>query len=185
MTRRTIAPITVEASPMKRSWPSDNSVSRRNASRHVCGARSGRRPSRTSTNAHAARKVSGTSRASPALVPVLLCAGTRRGLANAGLLQVLEEFRVRIEHHQVVLVVERRLVRLEAAIEGIELGILSIRGSVDPRRLGITFALDLLCLAVRIGQDNLALPVRVRTDLLRLRRALRAQLVRHALALRF
>src|SRR5215831_325435 len=112
------APIAIEMRPTKRSWPSVSWVRRRKASRHVAGATSGSTPSSRRTNPHAARNVSGTTRSPSARS--LLRAGARCALAAAGLLQVLEELRVRIEHHQVVLVAERRLVGLEAAIEGVE-----------------------------------------------------------------
>src|SRR2546428_1297354 len=173
--------MTMEINPMKRSCPSERSVSRRNASRQARGAISGSNPSSTSTSAHAARSVPGT--ASP--VRSLLAAGTWRALgAGAGLLEILEELGARIEHHDVALVPERRLVRLETAVEGIELGILTVRGGIDRRRLGVSVALGLLRLLVGVGQDHFALPIRVGTDLLRLGRALRAQLVGDALALR-
>src|SRR6266568_9009592 len=170
----------IEISPMKRSCPSLNSVSRRNASRQVPGATNGSNPSRTSTSAHAARNVSGTARSVGAR---LLGAGTGRALAAAGLLQVLEELGVRVEHHQVALAAERRLVGLEAAVEGVELGILPIRSGIDRRRLGVAVALGLLRRPVRVGEDHLTLPIGVGADLLRLRRALRAQFVGDALAL--
>ena len=53
--------MTMEIRPMKRSCPSERSVSRLNASRQARGATSGRNPSSTSTSAHAARNVSGTA----------------------------------------------------------------------------------------------------------------------------
>src|SRR6266705_5263269 len=172
----------IEISPMKRSCPSLNSVSRWNASRQVPGATNGSSPSSTSTNAHAARNVSGTARSPTSR---LLCAGTRRALAATGLLQVLEELGVRIEHHRVALAAERSLVGLEAAVEGVELGILPICGGIDRRRLGVAGSLGLLRRPVSVGEDHLTLPIGVGADLLRLRRALRAQFVGDALALGF
>src|SRR5438034_3742218 len=174
--------MTMEINPMNRSCPSERSVSRRNASRQARGAISGSNPSSTSTSAHAARNVSGT--ASP--VRSLLAAGTWRALgAAAGLLEILEELGARIEHHDVALVPERRLVRLETAVEGVELRILSVRGGVDRRGLRVAVALRLLRLLVGIGQNHFALPIRIGADLLGLGRALRAQLVGDALALGF
>src|SRR6266567_5591726 len=171
----------IEVSPMKRSCPSLSSVSRRNASRQVPGATNGSSPSSTSTSAHAARNVSGTARSPTSR---LLCAGTRRAFAATGLLQVLEELGVRIEHHQVALAPERRLVGLEAAVERIELGILPICGGIDRRRLGVAVALGLLRRPVRVGKDHLTLPIGVGADLLGIRGARRAQLGRDSLALR-
>src|SRR5437867_6328447 len=172
--------MTMEIKPMKRSCPSERSVSRRNASRQARGAISGSNPSSTSTSAHAARNVSGT--ASP--VRSLLAAGTWRALgAAAGLLEILEELGARIEHHDVALVPERRLVRLETAVEGVELGILPVRGGVDRRGLRIPVTLGLLRLLVGVGQNHFALAVGIGADLLGLGPALRTQLVGDALAL--
>src|SRR5579862_768474 len=104
------------------------------------GAANGSRPSRISSSASAVQSESGTqSPRSPGR-------RARRRLACSRVLEVLEEFGARIEHHQVALVAKRRLVRLEAAVERIKLGILGVRLRVDRRCLRIARALDLLCL---------------------------------------
>src|SRR5215831_5760961 len=195
-----MAPMATQSRPTKRSWPSESSVRRRNASRQACGARSGRSPSSTSTSAQAARKDCGTISSlanrwwtlrGPRLLcisprwPGLLRARPRRALAAAGLPQVLEELGARIEHHDVAPAPERGLVGLEAPVERVELGILSIGGRVDCRGFRVPVALGLLSLLVGVGQDDLALPVGVGADLLRFGRAHGAQLVGDPLALRF
>src|SRR5271170_7282316 len=154
---------------MKRSCPSLKSIRWRKALRQTAGAISGSRPSSTSTNAHAAQNASGIpSLLRPGCWRLLARAGMRRGLGGGGLLQILEEFGARIEHHQVALVPERRLVGLETAVEGVELRILAVGSGVDRRRLRVAVALGLLRLAVGGGQDHFALPIGVGANLLRL-----------------
>ena len=167
---------------MKRSCPSDSSVTRRKVSRQTRGASNGS----SLEHQHQRARRPGTIPAQriPRVACVTSTAAGRRPAA-ARLLQVLEEFRARVEHHHVALVLERRLVRFEAAIERVELGVLPERRGVDRRRLGVAFALDLLRLPVGFGEDDLALAIGVGADLLRLGAALRAQLVGDALALRF
>src|SRR4051812_49432874 len=88
-----------------------------------------------------------------------------------------KEVRRRVHHDHVRLVAEARTVRLEAAIEDGELGVLAERGREQCRRLGVTVALDLLRLAICLGEDHFALTIGVGTDLLALGRTGRAQLV--------
>src|SRR6266496_1859737 len=102
------------------------------------------------------------------------------GPAAARLLQVLEEIGARVEHHDIVLVLERRLVRLQAAIKRVELGILSIRAGVDRRSFGVAFALGFLRLLVGVGEYDLALAIGIGADFFRLGAAQRAKLVRDA-----
>src|SRR5215467_9816913 len=165
MTIRTPMPMASETSPMNRSCPSESSVSRRNASRQARGATSGSSPASTSTRPHAARNESGTARL--ALDESLLGTRPRRALGFARLLQIPEELGVRVEDQHVSLAPERRLVRLEAAIEGIKLGVLPVRGSIDRRGPCVTLAFDLLRLLERIRKNDLALAIGVRADLLR------------------
>src|SRR5450432_1230587 len=172
--------MTIATSPIKRSCPSESSVRRRKASRQVRGAISGSRPSITNTRAHAASRLSGT-----ACSPVwrLLVRAALRSPPAAGLLQILEEIGTRIEHHDVALVLERRLVRLQAAVERVELGVLPVRAGINRGSLGVALALGLLRLLVGVGENDLALAIGVGADLLRLGAALRPQLVGDALAL--
>src|SRR6266542_3337172 len=167
---------------MKRNCPSVSSISLRKPLRQMRGATSGRIPSTTSTSASEASSESATS-------SILVSVGPARAplfggqLATAGLiLQVAEEFRARIEHHDVALVAERRLVGLEAAIERVELGIRAVRGRVNRRRLRVPLALQLLRFAIRFGEGDLPLPVGVGADALGFGLAERAELVRHTSA---
>src|SRR5215468_8092811 len=81
----------------------------------------------------------------------LLGARTRHALVAARLLQIPEELGIRVEDQHVSLAPERRLVRLEAAVEGIKLGVLPVRGGIDRGGPRVTLALDLLRLLERIG----------------------------------
>src|SRR6266550_6163213 len=123
--------------------------------------------------------------APPAPVRSLFARAALRSPAAARLLQILEEIRAWVEHHDVALVLERRLVRLQTAIERVELGVLPIGAGVDRGSPGVAFALGLLRLLVGVGENDLALAIGVSTDLLRLGAALRPELVGDALALGF
>src|SRR5213595_3590912 len=83
---------------------------------------------------------------------LLASARTRRPSGCARLLEILEELGARIKHHDVALVSERRLVCLEAAVERVELRILTVGGGVDRGRFGVSVALGLLRLLVSVGQ---------------------------------
>jgi hypothetical protein len=50
-------PMIIEVRPMKRNWPSANSVARRKVSRQTVGAMKGKSPSITSINAKASNRV--------------------------------------------------------------------------------------------------------------------------------
>src|SRR6267378_5741201 len=97
--------------------------------------------------------------------------------------EILEELGIGIEHDDIALVLEGGPVGVEAAVEGVELGILVEGARVDGGRPGIAFALDALGVTVGPGNDDLALAVRFGADFLRRGEALRAQLRRDALAL--
>src|ERR1700690_717587 len=137
------------------------------------------RPTAGSPRARAPARTRRATTSTPRPLPVgrLLGAWARRSPRAAGLLQVLEELGARIEHHDVALVPERGLVRFEAAVERVELRVLSVGGSVDRGCLGVAFTLGLLRLLVGIGEYHFALAIRVGTYPFRLRRALRAQFV--------
>src|SRR5438067_1024380 len=145
-----------ETMPMKRSCPSVSSVRWRNPSRHTRGAANGSSPSRISSSASAVHSESGTRSLRVQKTATRLLRGRAwRRVARAGLLEVLEEIGTRVEHHQIALVAECRLVRFQAAIERVELGILAVRLRVDRRRFRIAVALDLLRLTVCVGEDHL------------------------------
>src|SRR5215468_1647384 len=116
--------------------------------------------------------------------PPLLRRWPRRGLYAIGLLRKLEELRARIEHqHIVLLALERGPVGLEPPVEPVEIRVLPVCLGIDRRGPGISFALDLLRLAVGVGENHLALPIGVRTDLLGFRCPQRSQFVGDSLAL--
>src|SRR5262249_59055666 len=81
------------------------------------------------------------------------------------LLQVLQELAVRIEDEQVALGAEHLRVRVDAAIELVELGVLAESVRIDRSRLRIPVAAQLLCLSVRIRGDDHDLPIGVRANL--------------------
>src|SRR5258705_2626154 len=170
----------IDARPMNRSCPSLSSMSLAKLSRHNRGASNGSSPSTTSPSAKAAHSESGT--AFPlrvAATALLRCLRARTALV----LHVTEELGARIEHHHVALAAERRFVRLEAAIERVELGVGAIRLRVDRRGLRVAVALGLLRGLVRVGKDHDALAISIGADLFGFRLAERAKLVRHASAL--
>src|SRR6266545_3634092 len=109
------------------------------------------------------------------------CHEKRRAHSLAALSRVSEipeELGVGIEHDHVVLVLEARAVGVEAAVEGVELGIIVEGARVDGGCPGIAFALDALSVAVSPGDDDFALALRFGADFLRRGEALRAQLGR-------
>src|SRR5262245_50660890 len=93
------------------------------------------------------------------------CGALQGRLAAAGL-EVLEELRIGLEYEDIAPAAEARFVGFEAAVEGVELGILLVGLGVDGRRLAIAFALDALRLAVGLRDDHFALLVRFRADAL-------------------
>src|SRR5690606_17690554 len=97
---------------------------------------------------------------------------------------VLEERIVVVEHDHAVAALERRAVRLQAALEGIEPGVAAGGLAIDARGRGIALAAQLLRVALGLGQEHGALSVRLGTDRLGLLLALGAQAAGHLLALR-
>src|ERR1700724_2676856 len=97
--------------------------------------------------------------APPAPVRSLLARAALRSPAAARLLQILEEIGAWVEHHDVALVLKRCLVRLEAAIEGVELGVLPVGAGVDRGSFRVAFALGLLRQLVGVGENHLALAI--------------------------
>src|SRR5215831_16398604 len=142
--RRSSSPASIEVRPMNRICPSDISVSRRNVSRHSAGSRNGSTPSMMSISANAVSRMfpidhsrqTGIRAGSAPFVPSPPGRGARgKGQTLlgrlAGRLEILEELGIRLENQDVVPVPEALLVRFEAAIEGIELGIGLVGAGVD------------------------------------------------------
>src|SRR5690606_5183160 len=98
--------------------------------------------------------------------------------ARSGAVQVSEELAVRLDHQHVVLRADRLAVCLQAAMEGIELGVARIRLGVGLRGQGVALASHDLGLAVRLGKDLGALAVRLGAQLDSVLLTLGAQLLR-------
>src|SRR6266699_624213 len=99
--------------------------------------------------------------------------------------EIPEELGIGVEHDHVALVLEARAVRVEAAVERVELGVLVEGARVDGGRLRVALAFDALRVAVRPGDDDLALAVRFGADLFGLRKTLRPALGGDGLPFRF
>ena len=121
---RPSSPMPIDTRPTKRSWPSVSSVSRRK--RLAPDARRDERQQPFENQQQRERRPQRILHAVPCVVrsAASISAGRARVRRTPVLLEVLEELGARVEHHQVALVAERRLVRLEAAVERIELGVL-------------------------------------------------------------
>src|SRR4051812_37071922 len=116
----------------------------------------GSSPSSTSMSANAMK------RGFPIDAPLL-----RSALARIS--QVLEEIGGRLEDEDVAALVEARLVRVQAAVERIELRVLAEGFAVHGGGALIALAFHCLRLLVGIGDDDLALAIRLGADLFRLR----------------
>src|SRR5690606_17101846 len=81
-----------------------------------------------------------------------------------GFFQVAEELAARIQHQYVALVGEAFTVRLQAAVEGVELPVLTVSFSIDRRRLGIANTANFLGLTIGFSQQNPLLAIGVRTN---------------------
>src|SRR5258708_1876052 len=98
--------------------------------------------------------------------------------------EIPEELGIGVEHDHVALVLEARPVGVEAAVEGVELGILVEGARVDGGRLRIALAFDALGVAVGASDDDLAFAVGFGTDLFGLRKTLRPALSGNGLPFR-
>src|SRR5690606_36917486 len=96
---------------------------------------------------------------------------------------VLQERIVAVEHDHAVAALERRAVRLQAALESIEAGVAAGGLAVDARGLRVTLTAQLLRGALGLGQDHGACAVGLGADRLRLLLARGAQAAGHLLAL--
>src|SRR5260370_40097560 len=76
------------------------------------------------------------------------------------ILQILEEFPIRCHDEQVAVLPQRALVRLQAAIEGVELGILRVGGRISLRRFRIAFTAYPQRIPLRVRQKLGALTLR-------------------------
>src|SRR3546814_7668631 len=83
---------------------------------------------------------------------------------------VLQERIAAVEDDHAVAALERRAVRLQAALEGIEAGIAAGGLAVDARGLRVALAAQLLRVALGLGQDHGAFAVGLGADRLRLDR---------------
>src|ERR1700674_175744 len=150
-------PVTIEEAPTKRICPSDISVSLRKVSRQIVGTRNGKIPSSTSIRANASISDCGIGRC---LLAWLACC-----------LEILEEVGVRIENHEIALVPQTAPVSIQAAIEGVELRVLTERAGVRCRSLRVAFTLVVLRVSISLGKDDLSLPICFGTNFFRFARA--------------
>src|SRR5580704_3351932 len=113
-------------------------------------------PSNTSKRPSAARKserVSDTGSADDGGALVLGRRYLRPG-ARGCVLQVAEEFPIGGEHEEIAVLAERALIGLEAAVEGVELGVarIGVRVGLGGRRIALTAGAQRIALGVR--QDH-------------------------------
>src|SRR3546814_8495129 len=87
----------------------------------------------------------------------------------------MEERSAAVEHDHAVAALERRAVRLQAALEGIEAGVAVGGLAIDARGLRVALAAQLLRVAFGLGQDHGAFAIGLGADRLRLLLALGAQ----------
>src|SRR5690349_14610313 len=86
------------------------------------------------------------------------------------ILEVLEEVRARVEHHDIALVAEALTISLQTAIERVEIRILLERLRVRCGRARIALAFDALSIAVRFSDDDFALAIGIGANLFRFRK---------------
>src|SRR6478736_503959 len=151
--------------PATRSSRSDIRASCSNTRRVAWGFRNGSSPSSTS------RMDTAASRSVQAkCTPVNPLAPARR-------IQVLEELAFGRYDPDIAIARQRAAIRLQAAVEGIELRRLAVGLRVDARSQAITLAAQALGIARRIGKDFRDLAVRLGADAFAVGAALGAQLV--------
>ncbi len=91
-------------------------------------------------------------------------------LNRFGLLKILEELRVRLDHQKVVGTVKSGPVSIKTAIESVKNPVLLVCLSIEARCLGINLPADFLCLPVGVRQSHCTLPIRICPNSLRLLR---------------
>src|SRR6266513_412115 len=148
---RMMTPTSMLPRPAMRNSRSRVSKSLANARFTPWGLRNGAMPSNTRNSPSAAsRSVRFTGQpAARALAP--------RGSRFRRIFQILEEIPVGRHHQQVAVLAERALVSLQAAIEGVELGVLRVGARVGLGRGGVAFATHAQRIAFRLGEDHGAL----------------------------
>ena len=72
----------------------------------------------------------------------------------------------RLDDQQVALVLEATAIGFQAAVKGIEFGVLVELLSINGCCLGIALPLDLLRIAIGVGNDDFALAIGIGTNLL-------------------
>src|SRR5205085_10539984 len=90
------------------------------------------------------------------------------GGADARVLEILEEFRIRVHHHQIATVLETGAIRFEATIELVKLGIPAECLRIDLRRLGIALTAHIFRVTIGFSQNHRALLVGIGTNFFRL-----------------
>src|SRR5579862_6607255 len=149
-----ITPTSMLPSPAMRNSRSRTSSSRANARLTPAGLRNGAMPSNTRNSPSAAsRSVTLSDTGKWRLAPW-------RGRLR-GILQVSEEFPIGCHDQQIPLLAEGALIGLQAAVEGVELGVLVVGTRVGLRGRGIAFAAHPQRIALRVRQNHGALALGV------------------------
>src|SRR5882672_8979885 len=169
---RMMMPTSMLPRPAIRNSRSRTSRSLANARFTPWGLRNGAMPSNTRNSPSAAsRSVKLIGRqAARALTP--------RGSRFRRILQILEEIPVGRHYQQVAILAERALVSLQAAIEGVELGVFRVGTRVCLGGDRVAFATHAQRIALRVGEDHGALAFSGGADAGAGALALRAQAVR-------
>src|ERR1700694_5640849 len=148
---RMMTPTSMLPRPAIRNSRSRTSRSLADARFTPWGLRNGAMPSNTRNSPSAASR-SVKLRDTPAARAL-----TPRGSRFRRIFQILEEIPVGRHHQQVAILAERALVSLQAAIEGVELGVLRIGARVCLGGDRVAFATHAQRIALRVGEDHGAL----------------------------
>src|SRR6266853_448703 len=151
MSNRMMTPTSMLPSPAIRNSRSRTSRSLANARFTPWGLRNGAMPSNTRNSPSAA------SRSVKLIGQQAARALTPRGSRFRRIFQILEEIPVGRHHQQDAILAERALVSLQAAIEGVELGVLRIGTRVCLGGDRVAFATHAQRIALRIREDHGAL----------------------------
>src|SRR6202022_3772864 len=139
-----ITPTSMLPRPAMRNSRSVTSSSLANARFTPRGCRNGAIPSKTKNSARAASR--------SVKFKDTRCSRRSSALTGAGILQVLEELAVRRHDEQVAVLAERALIRLQASVERIELGIFRVGLCIGLGRLRIAVAADPQSIALRVRE---------------------------------
>src|SRR6202140_2123265 len=148
---RMMMPTSMLPRPAIRNSRSRTSRSLANARFTPWGLRNGAMPSNTRNSPRAA------SRSVKLIGQQAARALTPRGSHFRRIFQILEEISVGRHHQQVAILAERALVSLQAAIEGVELGVLRVGTRVCLGGDRVAFATHAQRIALRLGEDHGAL----------------------------